>query len=161
MKALAREISMTRAFWTRAFCPRTFCPRTFCLGAALWVLAAPTMSPAAQPCAGAPSVLPPDLASRAEQADDYPTFCAIPATPTDVRDAAAFRREVVATRLAGARLVRMTAPETFSITGTDAFVAGARREAAPPPPITTPGEADTAAFVKASRARATPPPRPH
>lgn len=137
MKTLARDFSMTSVVW---------------LGVGLGALAAPAVSAAANACA---------VDSPAARPNGYPTFCSIPPAPTDVRGAAAFKADVVATRLAGARLVRGTAPDTFSVSGTEAFAAGARQDAAPPPPITTPSQADTAAFVKASRARATPPARPH
>jgi hypothetical protein len=89
----------------------------------------------------------------------YPTFCAIPVTPT-VPSVAAFRGEVVNTRLAGAWLQRQTAPETWSLTGTEDFQAAAIREAAPPPPMTSAEEANTEAFVAKSRAKATPPKKP-
>ncbi|MBA3811117.1 MAG: hypothetical protein H0X27_05635 [Caulobacteraceae bacterium] len=143
MKPLARYFSMTSVIR---------------LGFGLAALVAPVIAAAADSCAADARGPSPDSASRLS---DYPTFCSIPSAPTDVRGAAAFKAEVVATRMAGARLVRSTAPDTFSVAGTEAFAAGARADAAPPPPITTPSQSDTAAFVKASRARATPPARPH
>ncbi|MEP6967203.1 MAG: hypothetical protein ABI906_03905 [Pseudomonadota bacterium] len=131
------------------------------LGVGLGALAAPATSAAANSCAGGAATPQSGMPDRETRPNGYPTFCSIPQAPTDVRDAAAFKADVVATRLAGARLVRTTAPDTFSVSGTEAFAAGARQDAAPPPPITTPSQADTAAFVKASKARATPPARPH
>jgi hypothetical protein len=91
----------------------------------------------------------------------YPNFCDIPVTPTDVRSAAAFKAGVTSTRAAGAGLIARTAPETFTLTGTEEFEAESRRAARPPPPVTAPGEPDTAAFAAAARAKATPPRRPH
>ena len=91
----------------------------------------------------------------------WPSFCDIPPAPKHVPSAAAFRADVVDTRLAGRAVVRATAPGTFSLSGTDRFAETARREAAPPPPMTPPGESDTAAFVAKARALAKPPPRPH
>ena len=78
-----------------------------------------------------------------------------------MRGAEAFKAAVVDTRVEGARLVRRTAPDTFTLNATDDFLAQARRDATPPPPLTTPSDGDTAAFVKEMRARATPPPKPH
>jgi hypothetical protein len=90
----------------------------------------------------------------------YPTFCAIPVTPTNLPSVATFRGEVINTRLAGAWLQRQTAPDTWTLTGTEDFQAGAIREVAPPPPMTTPEEANTEAFVAKSKAQATPPRKP-
>jgi hypothetical protein len=87
----------------------------------------------------------------------YPAFCSIPKPPTDLKSPATIRREVVATRLAGRDLVDETAPATFTLTDTAGFAQRAITEAAPPPPVTTPNDADTEAFVKAARATATPP----
>ncbi len=47
-------------------------------------------------------------------------------------------------------------PSHFTLTDTEGFAAEARREAAPPPPMTTPGEADTADFAASSPARRDP-----
>lgn len=91
----------------------------------------------------------------------YPNFCAIPPTPTNIPSAQTFKTEVVDTRLAGARLESESAPETWSLTGTEDFESGAIRQAAPPPPMTAPGDADTEAFVAKSKAKATPPHKPH
>jgi hypothetical protein len=126
-------------------------------------LAAPVACLAGQPCA-APSpaspALPADLVAQATHANAYPSFCSIPPTPRDVRDAGAFKSAVVDTRLAGVRLQRQGAENTFSLSGTDDFAASAASQAAPPPPMTTPQDADTDAFIKEMRAKATPPPRP-
>jgi|GEM_PF-3394739 len=135
--------------------------RLIWLGVGLLVLASPSASLAAQPGAGgSPPPLPPDLLGRAREVSAYPTFCSIPPTPVGVRGAGAFKAAVVDTRLAGARLASQTAPSTFSLGDTEAFAATQRDEAAPPPPMTAPSEADTADFTKAARERATPPTRP-
>lgn len=112
--------------------------------------AAPCQAPAPAPDA--------ELASQANLT--YPEFCAIPAKPKDVRPVEAFRTAVVRTRVAGAIIVRQSAPETFSLTGTEGFAQSAKGQAAPPPAMTLPGEANTEAFVAKSKARATPPKRP-
>jgi hypothetical protein len=111
----------------------------------------------AAPCA--PAAAPHDLFA-APATLSYPNFCDIPPKPTDIRPAAAFKTQVVGTRVAGAVVVRQTAPETFTLSGTEGFAESAKREAAPPPPQTAP-DADTEAFVKQSKAKATPPRKHH
>ncbi|HEY5106161.1 MAG TPA: hypothetical protein VII73_05220 [Caulobacteraceae bacterium] len=148
MKAFARDFSMTAA-----------------VSASLWLGALVAAGPAvsAQSCAGpAPtlSTLPPDLLAAAARVNTYPTFCSIPARPTDVRAAGAFRSAVVDTRVAGADLVAEDGDSSFSLNGTDDFAAAARGEAVAPPPMTTPEDAGTDAFINEMRSRATPPPRP-
>jgi len=107
----------------------------------------------------APAAPPPDeFAAPSTLA--YPNFCDIPPKPTDVRPAAAFKTQVVRTRMAGAMVVRQTAPDTFTLSGTEGFAESAKREAAPPPPETAPMEGDTEAFVNQSKAKATPPRKP-
>ena len=83
----------------------------------------------AAPCA--PAAAAPDPFS-APSSLVYPNFCDIPPKPTDIRPAAAFKTQVVGTRVAGAVVVRQTAPETFTLSGTEGFAEGAKREAAPP-----------------------------
>ena len=132
------------------------------LAALLLALGAPAASAATESCT-APSgteLLPPDMVAAARGPHAFPTFCSIPPIPRDVRSAAQYKAAVVDTRLAGRDLTRDSAESTFSLTGTDDFAAGARNEAAPPPPMDNP-EGDTAAFVDAAKKRATPPPRPH
>jgi hypothetical protein len=97
--------------------------------------------------------MPTDLVAKADAVNTFPSFCDIPAAPVDVRSVAAFRAAVVETRLAGARLVAQTGPESFSLEGTEAFAAAARAEAAPPPPIDS-GPATTDEFLRDARARA-------
>ena len=110
----------------------------------LSVACAASSAPATTPCA----------------ATSYPSFCSIPAVPHDVRTAEAFKSVVVDTRLGGRSLEQNTGPSQFSLTDTAGFEARAKLEATPPPPITTPGQADTEAFLRDARARVTPPPRP-
>jgi hypothetical protein len=90
----------------------------------------------------------------------YPSFCSIPLAPKNVRHADAFRAQVVTTRLAGAVLTRDTAPETWSLTGTNDFIDTGRREAEPPAPPAGVGPAETAAFLAEAKAKAAPPPKP-
>jgi hypothetical protein len=89
----------------------------------------------------------------------YPTFCAIPEAPRDVRGADAFKAAVVETRLAGRQTLRDSAPDTFllPIGGAEAFAADARARAAYPSAAAAPAEQATRDFADAARARATPP----
>ena len=89
-----------------------------------------------------------------------PTFADIPEMPTDVPKPAEYRKAVAGQQAAGRQLTRDTAADTFTLTGTEAFAARARREAQVPP-SEMPTDADraaTEAFAKAARSRATPPP---
>ena len=106
----------------------------------------------AAPCAPAVAPIDPFAATASLS---YPSFCDIPPKPTDIRPVAAFKIQVVRTRVAGAVVIRQTAPETFTLSGTEAFADSAKHEATPPPPETAP--TDTEAFVKQSKAKATPP----
>jgi hypothetical protein len=103
---------------------------------------------------------PADCATAASGA--YPSFCDIPRTPTDVRGATAFKAAVVDTRLAGRRLGRATAPDTFGLPlgEADAFSRAAQAEAAPPHEMSAPPSEDSEALAAELRRRATPPPRP-
>ncbi|MEO8812532.1 MAG: hypothetical protein ABI376_06440 [Caulobacteraceae bacterium] len=136
------------------------------MAAGLTLLAAAGAVPAdaARRCDAVPAtgrgILAPDVVGAADAARSWPTFCSIPATPRDVPPPPAFRAAVVDTRLAGRTVVADSAPDSFHLADTAAFSARARREAAAPPPIATPGEADTEAFIRASRAAATPPRAP-
>jgi len=114
----------------------------------------------ASPCSDAPAALPTDISAQAATKPTFPTFCSIPAALKNVRTAAAFKAAVVQTRLAGAGLVRRTAPDTFTLGGTREFQARAEQEAAAPAPMPTPGGPDTQSFIEAARARAAPPERP-
>ena len=90
----------------------------------------------------------------------YPTFCSIPKPPTNLKSPAQVHREVLDARLAGRDVVDATQPSTFTLEDTAGFARRAITEAAPPPPVTTPSDADTEAFAKAARATAIPPKHP-
>jgi hypothetical protein len=92
----------------------------------------------------------------------YPTFCAIPRPPKDVRTPTQFKTAVVDARLTGRSLVRSAQAAKWSLTPgeAEAFAAEAKAEAAPPPAVTAPG-GDTLDFARRAREAATPPPRPH
>jgi hypothetical protein len=89
----------------------------------------------------------------------YPNFCDIPQAPKNVPTAAAFKSEIVAVRIAGRNLDQQSGPETWSLSGTEAFAATAKEEVEPPPPMTSPLVGSTEAFVKESQSLATPPAR--
>jgi hypothetical protein len=145
MKAFARDFSMTGR-------------RLLAAGAAVCALSGPAAALAQEAtCTDAPA-LPPDLVAAARAAHTFPTFCSIPATPKDVRTAQGFKSAVDAIKLAKVDLARQTAPNTWSLTGSEGFAAGARDLATPPPPMSS--EGDTDAFLRAMKKRATPPPRP-
>lgn len=86
----------------------------------------------------------------------FPTFADIPKAPNDVRPLANFGRDAQAMLNAGAALERDTAPDTWTLKGTDAFVEKARRDAGPQIEPPKPGDAE--AFARELRERATPPP---
>jgi uncharacterized protein YkwD len=113
---------------------------------------------AAPPLAFAAAADPTPCAASA----GYPSFCAIPHPPTDVRTAAQFRTAVDASRNAGQNLERSTAAMTWSLPagGGAGFAAEARAEATPPAPMTEP-QSDATDFARRTREEATPPPRPH
>jgi hypothetical protein len=129
---------------------------TVAVGAAWTVLAGPTVVAAESPGPSQPP-MPADLMARGSAIMAYPSFCEIPPAPTGQRTAQTYKMLVVETRLAGARLVAHTAPDTFVLGDTDSFAAGARAAATPPPPLSPAG--DTDAFLKSARTRALPPGR--
>ena len=99
-------------------------------------------------------------ASRlAHEAKAFPTFAQFPPEPTDVRPIRAWGPAAKQVEMAGAQLVADTAPSTWTLDGTDAFAANAKRlaGAAPSTESTT---AATEAYAKELRKRATPPPPP-
>jgi hypothetical protein len=100
------------------------------------------------------------VSSCADPPGPYPTFCSIPKPPTMLKSPATIHREVLQTRLIGRDLVQATRPSTFTLDDTAGFAQRATTEAAPPPPVTTPSEADTDAFAKTARDTATPPKHP-
>jgi hypothetical protein len=91
----------------------------------------------------------------------YPTFCSIPHAPTDVPSAQAFHAAVVEERVAARALTRENAKGWSLQPATAAdFAEEARREAAPPTPLTQ-TDTDTAQFAREARERATPPKKTH
>jgi hypothetical protein len=127
--------------------------------AAAAALAASSVAAAAEgSCVADASTLSPQVAAEVARSHPYPSFCSIPPVPRNVRSAQAFKTAVVTTRVAGARLVRRTAPTTWTLENTPAFARTARSQAAPPPAVPTTGT--TQDFIAKMRAHATPPPKP-
>ena len=120
------------------------------LGAAAAFAAAP--SPPSTPVS-------PALVAAAERPAPYPSLAQVPAIPKDVRPAADWRRAVVATRLAGARTVRIAEAGPWDLKDTEGFAARARAEAVAPAPLTEPVSAADQALIEAMKRRAIPPPR--
>lgn len=97
-----------------------------------------------------------DVARLTRQDQRFPTFASIPAPPADIRPLAQYGRSAEAVLAAGEDLVAATAPETWTLQGTDAFAEEARRDAGPQLEPREPGDAE--AFARELRERATPPP---
>jgi hypothetical protein len=89
---------------------------------------------------------------------DYPSFSEIPAAPADVRPVRAFGRAADQVAQAGRDLEKATAPNTWTLNGTDSFAATARQAAGPE--LAQPDPAATTAFARDLKKRATPPPPP-
>ena len=140
MKDLSHSVSITRAFW-------------IAVGVQAWALAA-SAAPLPAACASAPA----DAGTAA-----FPTFCSIPQTPTDVRDAKAFRSNVVATRWAGRHAAEESAAVGFQLTPgqTETFAAAGRSAATPPPAVVDTTATPTDQFAADARKRAAPPARQH
>lgn len=99
-----------------------------------------------------------EVAKAARANTDYPSFSEIPAKPNDVRPLRMFGQAAREIELAGALLERETAPETWTLSNTEDFAAGAR--AAAGPELAPADPRDTEAFASELRDRATPPPPP-
>lgn len=99
-----------------------------------------------------------EVAKVARSNRAYPTFASIPPVPKDVRPAGQYGRQAQAVEQARTDLEQKTAPETWSLTGTEGFAAQARHEAGNEAAPTESG--DAAAFANSQRKRATPPPPP-
>lgn len=104
------------------------------------------------------SPIAPEVAKVASSNRAWPKFSDIPPAPKDVRPALEYGRAAANIEQAAADLQARTAPETWSLTGSDAFAAQARGLAgaeAAPQPSTAAGD-----FADSARRRATPPPPP-
>lgn len=99
-----------------------------------------------------------EVAKVARETRAYPKWTDIPAMPKDVRAPQAYGRQAQAVEQARADLEARTAPETWSLTGTEGFAAKAQHEAGAEAAPT--GDEGTNAFATTLRKRATPPPPP-
>lgn len=118
-------------------------------------------------CAGRPatyaridpaSPIAPEAARVRALKAPFPKFSQIPPKPKDVRPAQAYAASVADTRSAAIQLEQAAGPETWTLSGSEAFAAAAQRDAgAEPGPASA---ADTEAFARGLRERATPPPSP-
>lgn len=130
--------------------------------AAIAVLLAGCVSnPFAEAKVDSNSAVADDVARMARESRTYPSFADIPPPPTGQRPVASWGKAADQLEVAGAQLDRNTAPNTWTLGGTDRFVARARAQAGPD--IGTSGASTTPsseAFAKELRERATPPPSP-
>jgi hypothetical protein len=104
------------------------------------------------------SAVAPEVAKIVHANRTYPTFASIPAIPKDVRRPQQYGNQAQVIEQARGDLEAKTAPETWSLGGTEGFAARAQSEAGPDA-APKPG-GDTAAFANTQRKRATPPPPP-
>ncbi|WP_374570247.1 hypothetical protein [Phenylobacterium sp.] len=131
-----------------------------CLGAAM--LAAGCAGASANPFAAKPldpnSPIAPEAAKAAAARGAFPKFSDIPKKPTDDRSPKAWGQAAAKVEAARDKLVRETAPDTWSLGGTAAFAGQAANTANAD---TAPNaNSDAEAFARAARERATPPPSP-
>jgi hypothetical protein len=104
------------------------------------------------------SPVAPDVARMTSAKASFPSFKDIPTPSKDGRPLRLYGQAAKQLQLAAADLETATAPNTWTLQGTEGFAAGARRDVGPELPPAAP--AATEADVKALRERATPPPRP-
>jgi len=127
-------------------------------GAGLAAPAAAQPKPTLNPPPVHPNPVTQQAIIDASKSAPFPTFASIPPLPTDVRTIAQWKASVTSLKATGAELTQMAANEPWTLGDTEAWAAGKRAAAEPPPPITAPSP-DTEAFAAAMRARAMPPPR--
>jgi len=100
------------------------------------------------------------VADIAKSNRTYPKFSDIPEVPTDTRPLRAWGRAAADTEAARVRLEAETAPNTWTLGGTEGFARGATAAAGKDSAPGAAEQANTEAFAKALRERATPPPPP-
>lgn len=101
-----------------------------------------------------------EVAKMARASTDYPSFSEIPPLPADQRPLREFGRAADQLEMASAKLDRETAPDTWTLTGTERFVNRAQALVAPGGDIDGSTRAASEAFARQIRERATPPPLP-
>jgi hypothetical protein len=135
------------------------------LPTAVRVVTCLAVSAALSGCAGAPfadaridpdSPVAGDVARLSRPDGRFPTFADIPRPPGDLRPVAQYGQDAALVLAAGEAVVQATAPETWTLDGTDAFAERARQDVGPE--LEPPNPADAEAFARELRERATPPP---
>jgi len=101
-----------------------------------------------------------DIAHMVKVPGQDPTFASIPPVPKEERKLADWGRAADQLEVAGAKLDRETAPNTWTLTGTEGFAARARAQTGPDLDTSTSTTTASEAFAKELRERATPPPSP-
>lgn len=103
-----------------------------------------------------------EVARLAKPTGPFPKFTDIPPVPTDERPVRAWGQAADQLEAAAARLERETADNTWTLTpgATEAFAAGAQRQAGPALASDDSTTAASEAFARQIRERATPPPLP-
>jgi len=97
-----------------------------------------------------------EVASTVRPNAAYPTFATFPAAPKDLRPRAQYGVAAKAVETEGARLVKATDDNMWTITDTEGFAAKGKVDAGPAIPPADP--ADTEAFARDQKARAKSPP---
>lgn len=119
---------------------------------------------AGNPLATAPidprSPVAPEVARLSHAKQDFPAFTDIPPMPADQRPLKAWGQAAGSIETAGVNLDRATAPGTWTLTGTDTFVAAGLRDAGGAEATVESTTPATEAFAREQRKRATPPPPP-
>ncbi len=102
-----------------------------------------------------------DVARMSRTDGAFPSFADIPPVPKDQRPVAQWGVEARQLEVAGSTLERQTAPNTWTLTGTERFQAQAKAAAGPAiQGDASSSTAATEAFARQLRERATPPPSP-
>ncbi|WP_374658884.1 hypothetical protein [Phenylobacterium sp.] len=101
-----------------------------------------------------------DVSRMVKASRQDPTFASIPPVPKEERKLADWGKAADQLEIAGAKLDRETAPNTWTLTGTEGFAARARSQAGPDLDTSTSTTTASEAFAKELRERATPPPSP-
>ena len=117
-------------------------------------------NPFAEAQVDANSAVAEDVARMAHESRSFPTFAEIPPPPAAQRPAASWGQAADQLEIAGAKVDRETAPNTWTLSGTERFVARARSQAGPDIDADTSTTPSSEAFAKELRERATPPPSP-
>ena len=100
----------------------------------------------------------PQMQALLDKPAEMPRFVDIPPLPTDVRAPEAFADARLALEREGEELALATAPNTWSLDGTESFAARAQAESSDGPAPSEQNTRETDAFARELQRRATPPP---